>query len=88
MSQLNQDETAFRPYNLSEEAFDLLEDVQAALNLFGMMAVEQNRGVGGIPSEEVGRTVLLLGKQLNQVIADCQSSTKPNLRAVKSGGTV
>ena len=82
------DQAPFRPYSLSEEAFDLLEDVRAALHLFGMMAVEQNSGAGGIPAEAIGRTVLMLGNQLDQVVGDCQHNAKPSLRAVHSGGSV
>lgn len=73
-------------YNLSEEAFNLLEDVQAALQLFGMMAVEQNSGAGGIPADAIGRTVLLLGNQLDQVIGDCQYNARANVKPLKPEG--
>lgn len=76
---------AHRPcYNLSEEAFDLLEDVQAALHLLGMMAVEQT--TGDIPAAPLGRTVLLLGNQLDQVIGDCQYNARANVKPLKPEG--
>lgn len=86
MSKFNHEQpAAYGPcYSLSEEAFDLLEDVQAALHLLGMMAVEQT--TGDIPAAPLGRTVLLLGNQLDQVIGDCQYNARANVKPLKPEG--
>lgn len=60
-----------RPYHLSEADFEILHHARSTLFLLGVLAVENDSSTGGVPAEELGDTLLMLARQLKQVMTEC-----------------